>query len=300
MSRNAASPMGVVQGGQEVHGLRLLAKSKTRVDLIYIDPPYGTSKDFLIDEDRANSISASGELAYSDGVMGTEYLDTLAKRLEVICEIMAIDASICVHIDVKMEHRVRLVMDDVFGPRNFRNSITRIKCNPKNFNRNSFGNVKDTILFYSKSPDALEWNPQPERLSDEQVERLYPRVDADGRRFTTVPLHAPGATANGATGASMAWDSSSPWTTLALCARQAGRTRRGRPYSLEQQRQSPQDSICRGIRGGYYRKMCGSSKILNTPFTRLRRMQRCWSESSALRRIARMLSWIATRAAARR
>ena len=101
--------------GENLNGLRLLAKSNTRVDLVYIDPPYGTSNDFLIDEDRANSISASGELAYSDGVMGTEYLDTLAKRLEAIRQIMAIDASIYVHIDVKMEHRVRLLMDDVFG-----------------------------------------------------------------------------------------------------------------------------------------------------------------------------------------
>ena len=39
-------------------------------------------------------------------------------------------------------------MDEVFGSRNFRNSITRIKGNPKNFKRYSYGNIKDTILFY--------------------------------------------------------------------------------------------------------------------------------------------------------
>ena len=47
--------------------------------------------------------------------------------------------SVYVHIDVKMEHRVRLLLDDIFGPENFRNSIARIKCNPKNFARHSYG-----------------------------------------------------------------------------------------------------------------------------------------------------------------
>ena len=37
-----------------------------------------------------------------------------------------------------MEHYVRLLMDEVFGVRNFRNIITRIKCNPKNFKRYSY------------------------------------------------------------------------------------------------------------------------------------------------------------------
>ena len=108
--------------------------------------------------------------------------------------------SIYVHIDVKMEHHVRLLMDEVFGPENFRNSITRIKCNPKNFDRYGYGNFKDTILFYSKSPGPITWHPQREPLTEDEVARLYPFTDEKGRRFATNPLHAPGVTDNGPTG----------------------------------------------------------------------------------------------------
>ncbi len=194
--------------GDNLEGLHRLALMRVSVDLVYIDPPFGTSNEFLIDKHRANSISASGVPAYSDRTQGDEYLEALATRLRALRGIMAERASIYVHIDVKMEHYVRLLMDEVFGARNFRNSITRVKCNPKNFDRHSYGNIKDTILFYSKSPNSLTWNPQHEPLTDEQVNRLYPRTDPKGRRFTTTPLHAPGHTANGPTGKS--WRGMSP------------------------------------------------------------------------------------------
>ena len=135
---------------------------------------------------------------------------------------MTEQASIYVHIDVKMEHHVRLVMDKVFGGRNFRNSITRVKCNPKNFDRHSYGNIKDTILFYSKFPGAVTWNPQLEPLSSGQLTLLYPKIDDEGRRFTTTPLHAPGRTANGPTGQPWARIISAPWSALAISARQTG------------------------------------------------------------------------------
>ncbi len=169
-------------------------------DLVYIDPPFATNNEFLMDSDRANTVSASGDLAYSDALRGDDYLEQLGLRLEAIRRVMAHDGSVYVHIDVKMEHRVRLLMDDVFGPRNFRNSITRIKCNPKNFARHSYGNIKDTILFYSVSPHRLKWHPQEEPLTDEDAVSRYPLVDEDGRRYATTPLHAPGVTKDGPTG----------------------------------------------------------------------------------------------------
>lgn len=186
--------------GDNLDGLRRIAEMGIAVDLVYIDPPFATNNDFLIDDDRANTISASGRPAYSDRLRGSEYLNALGERLRAIQAVMSPSASIYVHIDVKMEHHVRLLMDDVFGPENFRNAITRIKCNPKNFDRYSYGNVKDTILFYSVSPERITWNPQREPLSDDEVARLYPHTDSAGRRYTTTPLHAPGVTANGPTG----------------------------------------------------------------------------------------------------
>ncbi len=186
--------------GDNLDGLTHLADMGVRVDLVYIDPPFATNNEFLMDSSRANSISASGQLAYADTVLGDDYLEELRIRLKAIREVMADDGSIYVHIDVKMEHHVRLLMDEVFGPRNFRSSITRIKCNPKNFVRYSYGNIKDTILFYSVNPNRIKWYPQEEPLSDEDAVSRYPLVDGEGRRYATTPLHAPGTTRNGATG----------------------------------------------------------------------------------------------------
>ncbi|MYC36895.1 MAG: site-specific DNA-methyltransferase [Chloroflexi bacterium] len=186
--------------GDNLDGLEMVREHGMRVDLVYIDPPFATNTEFLMDSDRANTVSASGKLAYADTLKGGDYLEQLRLRLEAIRSVMAADGSIYVHIDVKMEHHVRLLMDAVFGERNFRNSITRIKCNPKNFSRLSYGNIKDTILFYSVSPYRIKWHPQEEPMTGDEAESRYPLVDGEGRRYTTTPLHAPGVTRKGATG----------------------------------------------------------------------------------------------------
>lgn len=186
--------------GDNLEGLEFLRQRNHVVDLVYIDPPFATGNDFLISPGRANSISGSGDVAYSDRVVGTAYLAKLEEQLRAIESVMSPRGSIYVHIGLAIEHHVRLLMDRVFGANNFRNSITRIKCNPKNFTRNSYGNVKDTILFYSVSPKEITWNPQREPLNLADKERLYPLVDEWGRRYTTTPLHAPGVTQNGLTG----------------------------------------------------------------------------------------------------
>ena len=186
--------------GDNLEGLARLAELGITVDLVYIDPPFATNSEFLMDSGRANTVSASGELAYADTLRGDDYLEQLRLRLESIRRVMADDGSIYVHIDVKMEHHVRLLMDEVFGARNFRNGVTRIKCNPKNFNRYSYGNIKDTILFYSVSPQRIKWHPQEEPLTGDDAAARYPLVDEQGRRYATTPLHAPGVTRNGPTG----------------------------------------------------------------------------------------------------
>lgn len=186
--------------GDNLEGLAFLSERGLLIDLVYIDPPFATGNDFLISENRANSISGNGSVAYSDRIKGKEYLTVLELQLRAIRKVMSPTGSIYVHIGLAVEHHVRLLMDTVFGAANFRNSITRIKCNPKNFNRNSYGNVKDSILFYSMSPKRLTWDPQREPLNQKDIDRLYPYSDESGRRYTTTPLHAPGVTRNGKTG----------------------------------------------------------------------------------------------------
>ncbi len=174
---------------------------KSKVDLVYIDPPFSTNNSFMIGEDRANTISHSrtDNIAYTDTVTGALFLEFLRERLILIKELMSDNASIYLHIDYKVGHYVKVMMDEVFGAENFRNDITRIKCNPKNFKRKAYGNIKDMILFYAKSKDNT-WNEPKDEFTKEEKERLFKKVDRSGRRYTTVPLHAPGETRNGPTG----------------------------------------------------------------------------------------------------
>jgi adenine-specific DNA-methyltransferase len=90
-------------------------------------------------------------------------------------------------------------MDEIIGIENFKNDISRIKCNPKNFKRKAYGNIKDMILFYTKSK-LYTWNEPKDKLTEEDLKRLFKKIDNDGRYYTTIPLHAPGETRNGPTG----------------------------------------------------------------------------------------------------
>jgi adenine-specific DNA-methyltransferase len=104
--------------------------------------------------------------------------------------------SIYLHIDYKIGHYVKVMMDEVFGIENFRNDITRIKCNPKNFERIGYGNIKDMILFYTKTNTPI-WNEPRQPYTQQDLETLFAKKDKNGRRYTTVPIHAPGETDNG-------------------------------------------------------------------------------------------------------
>ena len=127
---------------------------------------------------------------------GDEFLGFLSERLVLLRELLSDRGSIYLHIDYKIGHYVKVLMDKIFGMENFRNDISRIKCNPKNFARIGYGNVKDMILFYSKSANPI-WNEPYQAYDESDIEKLFPKKDKNNRRYTTVPIHAPGETLNG-------------------------------------------------------------------------------------------------------
>ncbi|MBM4333821.1 MAG: site-specific DNA-methyltransferase [Deltaproteobacteria bacterium] len=172
-----------------------------RVKVVYIDPPFATKQEFKIGIGRTSTISPSDKdlIAYKDHLTGSEFLEFLRHRLILLRELLAGDGAIYVHIDTKMGHYVKVLMDEILGQENFINDITRIKCNPKNFSRKGYGNIKDMVLFYSKT-NRYVWNEPRVALTEEDILRLFPKVDEKGRYYTTTPLHAPGETKNGETG----------------------------------------------------------------------------------------------------
>lgn len=190
----------VINGGNENHFfygdnlnvlLYLLNHGyKEKIRLIYIDPPFATASNF---------VNRNQEHAYSDSLCGGEYVEFLRERLIVMRELLSADGSIYLHLDGNMAFTMKLIMDEIFGEKNCRAFITRKKCSTKNFTKNTYGNISDYIMFYSKTANYV-WNRPFTPWEFEKMVEQYPYVDTKtGRRYKKVPVHAPG-TRNGETG----------------------------------------------------------------------------------------------------
>lgn len=179
--------------GDNIVVMKDLLKDKSvkgKIRLIYIDPPYATNSVFQTRKQQD---------AYTDLLTGEEYIHFMKARLLIMKELLADDGSIYIHLDNKMVFHIKVLMDEIFGSENFRSMITRKKCKSKNFTKNSFGNISDYILFYSKSSSAV-WNKQYDQWTDKKIVKEYPfREEESGRLYKKVPIHAPG-TRNGETG----------------------------------------------------------------------------------------------------
>lgn len=215
-------PAAYPHGGLLFHGdnkevlAHLLANGfRGKVKLIYIDPPFDSGADYVrkvqlrggtaTAKIEGESYNLGEQIQYTDIWANDNYLQFMYERLQLLKELLAEDGSIYLHCDQKKNHHLRCLMDEVFGQNNFKNEVVRIKCNPKNFERPAYGNIHDVVFFYSKS-DVTVWNDQVEKADSEDMERLFTKIAEDGRRFTTVALHASG-TRNGPTG--------KPWRGIA-------------------------------------------------------------------------------------
>ncbi len=133
-----------------------------KVRLVYIDPPYATETTFH---------SRNLDHAYEDTLAGAQFVESLRERLILLREILAEDGSIYLHLDEKMVFHLKIIMDEVFGVGNYRNCITRKKCNPKNYTRKTYGNVSDFVLFYAKS-ETYVWNRPVEAWTEQRTRSI--------------------------------------------------------------------------------------------------------------------------------
>lgn len=121
-------------------------KVKGKVRLIYIDPPFATSDDFQ---------SKDGAKAYADKKKGAEFIEYLRKRLIVAKEILSDDGTIYVHLDSKMGHYIKVLMDEIFSSFDFSEIIW--VCGLMG-SGDFFPKAHETIYCY-KSKSAV-FNPQ--------------------------------------------------------------------------------------------------------------------------------------------
>lgn len=117
------------------------------IRLVYIDPPFATKQEF--------KVSGSDQVAYADKISNAEFIEFLRKRLILAYELLADNGSIFVHLDWKMSHYIKVIMDELFGKNNFRNEIVWAYTGPGSPGMKQFNRKHDVILWYTKSQDWI-------------------------------------------------------------------------------------------------------------------------------------------------
>ena len=107
------------------------------------------------------------------------YLVMMAIRIVEMHRILKSTGSLYLHCDSAASHYLKIVLDAIFGTKNFRNEIVWQRTSAHN-DGNRFGRVHDIILFYSKSQQPL-WNPVYTEHDPEYVEKFYRHEDERGR-----------------------------------------------------------------------------------------------------------------------
>lgn len=180
----------------------LLEQFAGKIDLIYIDPPFATGANFSTtvtigdnEVEHTKEASAIEELAYRDtwGKGLDSFLQMMYDRLILMRELLSLKGSIYVHLDFRTAPYIRIMMDEIFGPENFVNEIVWRRRGGALNNFKSFGNITDTILFYSRSNNST-FNPLKTKDSDEAKQYVKERFvydDGDGRLYSRDPVTNP-------------------------------------------------------------------------------------------------------------
>ncbi len=160
------------------------------IKLIYIDPPFDVGADFSMDidigdEQFTKEPSVLEMLAYRDtwGKGADSFIAMIYERLKLMHELLAVDGSIYVHCDWRVNSFVRLVLDEVFGRDNLINEIIW-KRSDVHADAGAYGYVHDTIYFYARSRiNSRIWNQTYIPYTQDYIEEQYRYKDINGRRF---------------------------------------------------------------------------------------------------------------------
>ena len=196
------------------------------VDLVYLDPPFNSSADYNIlfgqgngtpaqvrgftdtwrwDEAAADRVSrfesavahplhdatvALRRLLGPSGMLA--YLTYMGERLVETRRLLKPTGSIYLHCDDTASHYLKILMDAIFGTKQFRNDIAWRRATAHN-DPARFGRIVDYILFYGKT-DRPYWAGEEIAASktDEELRKAYPSTDERGRHRTadlTGPRH---------------------------------------------------------------------------------------------------------------
>jgi len=195
------------------------------VDLVYLDPPFKSEQDYnVLFEDRSGDLSEAQIQAFEDTwiwdlaaarayaktvehggdvsrvmqafrtFLGESdmlaYLAMMAPRLVDLRRALKGTGSIYLHCDPTASHYLKLLLDAVFGPEQFRAEIIW-KRTSAHSSANRPGPVHDVILLYSKTAE-YKWNEVYQPYDETYLNAFYTHQDENGRRWRRSDLTGPG------------------------------------------------------------------------------------------------------------
>jgi len=160
----------------------LLPTYAGKIKCIYIDPPYNTGNEKWAYNDNVNSPMMQDWLGKvvdkEDLTRHDKWLCMMMPRLKLLRELLSEDGVIFISIDDNEVHRLRMLLDEVFGEYNFVSQLGWQKVyGPKN-QSTYFSNDYEFVLCYAKNISAVEVNLLPR---SEDMNARYKNPDNDPR-----------------------------------------------------------------------------------------------------------------------
>jgi adenine-specific DNA-methyltransferase len=173
--------------GDNLEALKaLLPRYAGRVDCIYIDPPYNTGTEGWCYNDAVNAPlmrewlkKAANPVERDDLQRHDKWLCMMWPRLQLLKELLAEDGAIFVSIDDNEVHRLRAVMDEVFGEDNFVATFIWRKVDSPNDNKVAITPDHEMILCYANDAEAVGFGPK----NDASILEGYSTKDESGRLY---------------------------------------------------------------------------------------------------------------------
>ena len=185
LSCGAADSGNLIVQGDNLHALKaLLPRYAGQVKCIYIDPPYNTGNEGWVYNDNVNSPEIKkwlGEVVGKEGETldrHDRWLCMMYPRLVLLRQFLREDGAIFVSIDDNEVASLRLLMDEIFGKRNFVETIIWEKNYAPKASARHFSEAHDYVVVYALNSD--KW-PRNLVARSEKQDKMYKNPDNDPR-----------------------------------------------------------------------------------------------------------------------